>query len=129
MTKITVAEAAKILGKSERNVHTIMRKGELGECKKINGKWYYAVTKEQATAWLDKWTLSDYDLIPLRNLILKKYRTFTNFADCIGYTQEHICFVLRGKYSMTFRMIELMVQALKIPKEKIGFYFFTKKEA
>ena len=67
-----------------------------------------------------------YDYSMLRAKIIEKYRTLTAFCKALDITYPSLCAKMHSKRSFTQREIEDCCQLLKIPKSKIGYYFFTK---
>ena len=70
----------------------------------------------------------EYDLVPLKERIQKRYGCYRRFGERVGMTTEHVCNVVNGKATFTFASIVEWSEALAIPTSKIGKYFFTKKE-
>lgn len=68
--------------------------------------------------------MSEYKYAALRTEILKKYHTYGNFADRIRKKRQVVSSKLNGKVGFTKADIVEWCQALDIPIERNGFYFF-----
>ena len=60
----------------------------------------------------------------LRGRIVEKYGTMTNFADKIGSTRQTVSHKLTGKSAFSRDDIQRYADALEIPKDDIGVFFF-----
>lgn len=70
---------------------------------------------------------SPYDLEPLRNRIISRYGTQSKFALKIGIPDRTVSEKLNGKSRLSQLDIEEWADALEIPKEKYGKFFFTRR--
>lgn len=64
----------------------------------------------------------DYD--KLKNLILKKFGTFSNFAEISGYSSAAISQKLSGKIKFNLDDIDKWSAVIGIKKKDYGKYFF-----
>lgn len=55
----------------------------------------------------------------------KKFSTRKAFCDAIGISANTLSNYVNGHTGMTVSFIEKACEVLSIPKEEIGFYFFT----
>lgn len=69
----------------------------------------------------------DYDFSLLRGRIIAKWRYQNAFAEAIGETGPSVTNHLNGKVTFTPKMIEKYAEALDIPVEKYGQFFFSRK--
>ena len=60
----------------------------------------------------------------LRGRIVEKYDTMSNFADKIGSSRQTVSQKLTGKSEFSRDDIQRYADALEIPKDEIGVFFF-----
>ena len=60
----------------------------------------------------------------LRGRIVEKYYTMRNFADKIGVSRQTLSQKLTGKSEFSREDMKLFADALEIPKDEIGLFFF-----
>ena len=71
--------------------------------------------------------MTEFDLSKLRGRIIEIFRTQSNFAQKIGRTSAYVSMVLNGKAYLEAADISRWAEALLIPVDEIGAYFFTLK--
>lgn len=60
----------------------------------------------------------------LRGRIVEKYYTMRNFADKIGISRQTLSQKITGKSEFSREDIKVFADALEIPKDEIGLFFF-----
>lgn len=68
-----------------------------------------------------------YDYTELKKLIVRKFGTYENFGDEIGYSPANISHRFTGHVRMSQDDIDAFATALRIKPTQYGRYFFTKK--
>lgn len=69
----------------------------------------------------------EYDLSKLCGRIVEKFGTRTAFANKLGISLQQLSPKLTGETGITRRDVVEWSEALEIPADEIGVYFFTLK--
>lgn len=69
----------------------------------------------------------NYDYSKLKGRIIEKYGTRGEFAKAIKCSRQSVSNLTTGNSRFNLKTIETWREALDIPDEEIGLYFFTKK--
>lgn len=136
MSLVSIEKAANLIGVKPPTLFRHIHKGEikytLVKVTNGRGRKAYYVDTEEVMAWYEsgvsiRASAGEYEFRPLRRLIRNRYGGQFAFSQEAGYSYEHTNCLLRGTATFTVLSIELFCRLLDIPKDKIGYYFFTKK--
>lgn len=68
-----------------------------------------------------------FDYSKLEGLIVEKFKTQSNFADALGWSNSRVSARLNGAAKFSTEDIKLWSNVLGIPDDKVTLYFFTLK--
>lgn len=68
-----------------------------------------------------------FDYSKLEGLIVEKFKTQSNFAEALGWSNSRVSARLNGTAKFSTEDIKLWSSVLGIPDDKVTLYFFTLK--